>query len=77
MRADYTKLDPVLAQAVRQDPKALESDEVSGVREVKVLYRDGTVRVVRLSERNLKSLLQDPEVKYVEAPKRMRLQEGR
>ncbi len=71
------KLDYELLKAVKENKETLTAKSLilksAGkdlvVREVKVLTKDGKVKVVDLSKRSLIDLMNDPNIVYIEAPR--------
>ncbi len=71
------KLDYELLKAVKENKETLTAKSLilksAGkdlvVREVKVLTKDGKVKVVDLSKRPLMDLMNDPNIVYIEAPR--------
>ncbi|MDQ7039295.1 MAG: hypothetical protein Q9N26_08920, partial [Aquificota bacterium] len=77
----FHKLDYELLKIVREDPGALTTKSLTSklageavpFSEVKVLTRDGKVKVVNLSRRSLRDLMNDPNIVYIEAPRPVKL----
>ncbi|MFN3871062.1 MAG: serine protease, partial [Aquificaceae bacterium] len=71
---DLSKVDPLLRDQLFQK-RELKTLSARPVEKVLVLKRDGRVEVVDLSRVSLKSLVEDKDVVYVEAPKRLKLKD--
>ena len=77
--SDQNKLDYELRRIVKEDKTALRSKIITysyqgkkvTITEVKVLTKDGKVKVVNLSERVLEDLIKDPNIVYIEAPRKV------
>ena len=75
------KLDYVLLQAVKENKQVTQAKTFKvksagrdiAVREVKILTKDGKVKVVNLSGRSLQDLMNDPDIVYIEAPRPVKL----
>ncbi len=69
---DLSKVDPLLRDELLQK-RDLKTLSTRPIKKVLVLKRDGRVEVEDLSRVSLKSLVEDKNVVYVEAPKKLRL----
>lgn len=65
-----SKLDPVLKRTLYE--RGSLSVKALGFNEVKVLYKDGRVKVVDLSREDLYSLMKREEIVYIEAPRKLK-----
>ncbi len=70
---NLSKLDPILKKEANKKKSSLKFNSYKEIIKVKVLTKDGKVRVVDLSKRDLESLASDDNILYIEAPRRLRL----
>ncbi len=69
---DLSKLDPLLRHELKKDGKQLSPLSTQPIRKVKVLRKDGKVEVVNLSKVPLKKLMEDNDIIYIEAPRKLK-----
>lgn len=69
---DLSKLDPLLRHELKKDGKQLSPLSTQLIRKVKVLRKNGKVEVVDLSKVPLKKLMEDDDIIYIEAPRKLK-----